>query len=64
MLKKLLSLAFVASLSLGMIAGCEKSDEEKVDPAAKDAKEAVDNAADKAGDAAKDAADAAKDATE
>ena len=53
-MKKLLSLALVAFVAV--LAGCEKSTEEKMKDAAGDASKA-------AGDAAKAAGDAAKDAT-
>ncbi len=52
-MKKLLSLAMVALL--GVIAGCEKSAEDKAKDAAGDAAKAAGDAAKAAGDAAKDA---------
>ena len=64
MLKKLLSLAFVASLGLGVMAGCEKSTEEEAEEAANNATEAVENAAEEAGDAAQEAGNAIEDATD
>ena len=62
MIKKLLTLAFVASLGLSMLAGCKKSDEAPVDKATDAMKEGADKAGDaveKAGDAIEDAADKA-----
>ena len=54
-MKKLLSLALIAAFAF-VVAGCQKSDDQKAGDAMKDAGKA-------AGDAAKTATDAAKDAT-
>jgi hypothetical protein len=59
-MKKLLSLAMIAAVAV--LAGCEKSNEQKIEDAAKDAQKAAGDAAAAAGDAAKDASKAASDA--
>ena len=59
-MKKLLSLALIAFVAV--LAGCEKSTEDKMKDAGKDMKSAAGDAAAAAGDAAKSAGDAAKDA--
>lgn len=59
-MKKLLSLALIAFVAV--LAGCEKSTEDKMKEAAGDAKSAAGDAAKAAGDAAKKAGDAAADA--
>ena len=59
-MKKLFSLALIAALAF--VAGCEKSNEDKMKDAAKDANKAAGDAAKAAGDAAKDASKAAGDA--
>jgi len=60
MVKKLLALLFAASLSFGMIAGCQDSAEDN----AEDAVDNVQDAAEDAGDAIKEGAEEAGDAVE